>query len=136
PPTCCPFSTTGTAMAGSPSMPSAPDAPREPEPTDVLLDTVAAQVDAIDTLVDLARQSIRVFDRDLSDGGWQRPERAQRLAAFLGRSRGAQFDVIVHDTRWLEGRAPRILALLATHGHAIRIWRTGPEARHAQDPLV
>ncbi|HEX6973669.1 MAG TPA: hypothetical protein VF147_04670, partial [Vicinamibacterales bacterium] len=35
-----------------------------------------------------------------------------------------------------EGRAPRILALLATHGHAIRVWRTGPEARHAQDPLV
>ena len=50
--------------------------------------SVAEQVEAIDALVDRATTLLRVFDVDLSEGGWHTAERADRLSAFL-RQRGA-----------------------------------------------
>ena len=44
--------------------------------------------------------------------------------------------MIVHETRWLEQTCPRFLALLKTWGHAMTVYRTGPEARNAMDPLL
>ena len=63
---------------------------------------IAAQVAAIDELIGLAQHSIRVFDVDLSEMGWNRPRRSERLAAFLRGSRHARLEIIVHDTRYLE----------------------------------
>ena len=47
------------------------------------LATVAEQVAAIDTLIELAKLSIRAFDIDLSRMGWNDTARAQMLSAFL-----------------------------------------------------
>jgi hypothetical protein len=94
------------------------------------LASVADQVAAIDRLVGLARGWIRVFDGDLSQMGWNTAARSERLSAFLRGSRHAKLDVIVHDTRWLEGSCPRLVALLRQHAQAITIYRT------AADPLV
>ena len=105
-------------------------------PRDVVLDTVAAQVAAIDELVDLARHRLQIFDVDLSQGGWQSAARAEKLAAFLRRSVRPRIDLIVHDTRWMETSCPRLLALQKTHAHAITIYKTGAEARNAMDPLL
>ena len=69
------------------------------------LDTLAAQVDAIDTLIDLATTRLLVFDRDLSEGGWNGAARADRLAAFLRRSRNARLSIIVHESRYSKRRA-------------------------------
>lgn len=107
-----------------------------PPPRQETLATVAAQVAAIDELVGLARQSIRVFDRDLSETGWNSPGRASLLAQFLRRSRNAKLDVIVHDTRWIEASCPRLVSLLRMFGDRVTIYRTGAEARAAADPLV
>jgi len=110
--------------------------PTRAEPRETLLDTVAAQSEAIDALVDLAQHRLQVFDVDLAQGGWPSAARSDRLAAFLRRAPKARIDVIVHDTRWLETRCPRLLALLRLHSHSITVYRTGPEARSAMDPLV
>jgi hypothetical protein len=99
------------------------------------LDTVAAQADAIDRLIDLATLKLSVFDADLSETGWSSARRAQRLAAFL-RKRHARLSVIVHDIRYLESSCPRFVDLLKVYGHAMQIWRTGIEARSASDALV
>jgi hypothetical protein len=107
-----------------------------PAPRQEMLATVAAQTAAIDELVGLAQQSIRVFDYDLSETGWNAPTRAESLAQFLRRSRNAKLDIIVHDTRWIESSCPRLLALLRTFSERVTIYRTGPEARGAADPLV
>jgi hypothetical protein len=101
-----------------------------------MLATVAEQVQAIDELIDLAHESIRVFDRDLSDMGWNNAARAQRLTTFFRRSRTAKLEMIVHDTRWIESSCPRLTNLLRTFGHAITLYKTGPEASGAMDPLV
>ena len=101
-----------------------------------MLMSVSEQVDAIDQLIDLARESIRVFDRDMSEMGWNAAERARRLNAFFRHSRNAKLDIIVHDTRWIESSCPRLVNLLRTFGHAITLYKTGPEASGAMDPLV
>jgi hypothetical protein len=107
-----------------------------PEPSETSLDTVAAQVQAIDDLIDRAQHHLQVFDVDMAQGGWQSAARSERVAAFLRRTPKARLDVIVHDTRWLESSCPRFVALLRRHSHAITVYRTGPEARAALDPLV
>ena len=99
------------------------------------VDTVAAQVQAIDALLALARQHVQLFDIDLAQGGWQTPARVDALTRFL-RQRNARFDVIVHDTRWMEANAPRFVQLLRQYGHAMTVYRTGAAARAAMDPLL
>jgi hypothetical protein len=115
---------------------STPDPASAPEPSQRTLATVAEQVDAIDQLIDLAQESIRVFDRDLSQTGWNSAARAEKLVAFFRRRRTAKLEIIVHDTRWIESSCPRLTNLLRTFGYAITLYKTGPEASAAMDPLV
>lgn len=117
-------------------MASSPPASDDPAQGEVRLDTLAAQVDAIDTLIELATTRLLVFDRDLSEGGWNGTRRADRVAAFLRRSRNARMSVIVHEPRYLEASCPRLADLLKVYGHAMQVWRTGVEARGATDALV
>jgi hypothetical protein len=97
--------------------------------------TVREQAQAIDMLLALATQTVRVFDIDLAQGGWDTAQRADALARFL-RTRNAALQVIVHDTRWIEAHGARLTQLLRQFGHAVTLYRTGAEARHAMDPLL
>jgi hypothetical protein len=118
------------------SSPPANDAPDRPAQGETRLDTLAAQVDAIDTLIDLAGERLLVFDRDLSEGGWNGVRRAERIAAFLRRSRNPRLSIIVHEPRYLEASCPRLTDLLKVYSHAMQVWRTGVDARGATDALV
>lgn len=118
------------------STPTPPEATPAPEPRQETLATVREQVAALDDLVALARHSIRVFDYDLSEMGWNNPVRAERLSTFLRRSRTAKLDIIVHETRWLESSCPRLTALLKAFSDRVTIYKTGAEAKGASDPLV
>ena len=120
------------------STPIPPDDPHAaaPAPRQQLLDTLAGQSAAIDELIGLARHSVRVFDRDLSDTGWNAAARADKIGTFLRSHPGARLEIILHDTRWIENSCPRLTNLLKRFAHAITIYRTGPEARGAMDPLV
>ena len=120
-------------MDTSPSTPE-PAAPLEPR--EERLTTVAQQVAAIDELIALARESIRVFDVTLSQGGWETAERAEALARFLRTAPHGRLEMIVHDTRWIETSCPRLTSLLRRFGHAMTIYKTGDGARGAMDPLV
>ena len=117
-------------------MPDQPPAEETAGPRLVELSTVAEQIDAIDNLIALAKQQIRVFDQDLSQTGWNSAARADRLAAFLRQVRGRRLDIIVHDTRYLAGACPHMLNLLRNYGHALTIYQTGPEGKVATDPLL
>lgn len=120
--------------AGARRPPAQPDAiaiPREER-----LDTVAAMVAAQDELIALARRDLKIFDIDLSWGGWQTAARCEALAALLRTHRGFRVSVIVHDPRWLEGHAARFVALLVRYGHVMTLYRSGDAARNAMDPLL
>jgi hypothetical protein len=102
----------------------------------VELSSIGEQTAAIDELIGLARHRIQVFDRDLSQTGWNDVARSERLATFLREVRGRRLDIIVHDTRYLETSCPRMLRLLGAYGHAMAILQTGPEGKVATDPLL
>ncbi len=112
------------------------DAAPAPAPRQETLATVSAQVAALDELVGLARHSIRVFDYDLSEMGWNSAPRAEMLGQFLRGSRTSKLEIIVHDTRWIEASCPRLTALLKSFSDRITIYKTGSEAKGASDPLV
>jgi len=105
-------------------------------PRTVALASIAEQIAAVDELIGLARRRIRVFDQDLSQTGWNAAGRMARLGVFLRATRGRQLDIIVHDTTYIETACPRLVALLRTYSYAVTVYRTGPEARHAADPLL
>jgi hypothetical protein len=119
-------------MVTSPPPTDAPTPPAEER----RLATLAEQREAIDALLALGTQRILVFDRDLADTGWDGAQRAEGVKAFLRRSRNAELRIIVHDTRFLAASCPRLLALLRVYGHAMAVWRTGAEARAANDALL
>ena len=112
------------------------DAAPTPAPSETIVDTVAAQTAALDSVIGLAQQRLQIFDVDLAECGWQSFERAANLGAMLRRSQHARIDLIVHDTRFMEASCPRLIMLLRTHSHAITVYRTGPEAKSAMDPLL
>ena len=113
------------------SLPPPPGLPRE-----VRLDSVAAIVRAHDDVIALARRHIKVFDVDLSWGGWNSAARTDAIASYLRRMPGARLDIIVHDTHWIEAVGARVTALLVRNAPAVKIYRTGQSARAAMDPLV
>ncbi len=116
---------------------STPTEPALPlEPREVIVDTIAAQTAAIDELIALAQLRLQIFDIDLSQCGWNTVPRADNLRAFLRRFPGARIDLILHDPHYLESACPRLQRLLQNHAHAITIYKTGPEARNAMDPLL
>lgn len=122
-------------MASSPPslepIPPPPGLPREAQ-----LDSVAALCRAYDDVIALAQRHVKVFDTDLSWGGWNTTERCDALSSYLRRMPGARLDIVVHDTRFVESHGARLVALLARHAHAMKIYRTGAAARAAMDPLV
>ncbi len=107
-----------------------------PVPNEHVVATVAAQVEAIDMLLPLARRSVCVFDVDLAHMGWNTQARATALDAFLRRDPQARLRIVVHDTQYLEQSCARIANLLLRHAEAIEIRRSGPRARGAMDPLA
>ena len=125
----------GTAMGSSPTppepVPLPPGLPREER-----LDGIAALVRAQDEAIALARRHVKIFDIDLSWGGWNTPARCDALSSYLRRMPGARLDIIVHDTRWFESSGGRLSVLLLRHAHAMKVYRTGNAARAAMDPLL
>jgi hypothetical protein len=117
-------------------MDSSSSTEQTPKPQVTELATVAEQVAAIDRLLALAKNHIRIFDQDLSQTGWGTAARVDALATFLRDMRGRRCDIIVHDTRYIENACPRLLNLVRRYGHAMSIYRTGAEARVATDPLM
>ena len=118
------------------SNPSPAEAPAAPTPRHEKILTINRQIAAIDELIGLARRTIRVFDADLSAMGWNGPARIEKLGTFLHGSRHARLDIIVHDTRYLESRCPRLRQFQRVHSGAVAIFQSGPTARHALDPMV
>jgi hypothetical protein len=86
-------------MGSSPTSPE-PVPPPPGLPREERLDGVVALARAQDEAIALARRHVKVFDIDLSWGGWNTPARCDALSSYLRRMPGARLDIIVHDTRF------------------------------------
>jgi len=120
------------------STPASPDGSgsNAPTPRYERLSNIEEQVAAIDTLIDLAKLSIRIFDVDMSRMGWNAPARLDKVAKFLRGAPAARLEIILHDTSWIASSCPRLLNLFRSNSHAMTIRKTGEDARAAMDPLI
>jgi hypothetical protein len=91
---------------------------------------------AIDTVVALAKNEIRVFDHSLENDGFNSVKRYDALRNFLLSSRKNRLRIVVHHTDYLKRYCPRMLMLLKQFSHSIQINRTHGAAVSVTDPFV
>lgn len=99
-------------------------------------DTPAEYRLAIDQAVRAARRSIRVFDRNLEDAGFNGAARFETLRAFLLSGRDRRLDFVLHDVDYVQRYCPRVLSLQRQFSHAVNIHQTTSEARSVHDGIL
>lgn len=109
--------------------------PADPAPTYQRFDTLADYHAAFDGLLARARRELWLFDLSLQRA-FDRPERIERLDAFLSANRLARLRIVLHDASTVTAHCPRLCALLRRHAEAFTINQTTEAARSATDPLL
>lgn len=84
---------------------------------------------ALETVIGLARDSIRIFDHDLRRMQLETPRVSRMLQVFLGSGTSRRIHIAVHDPGFLQTDAPRLLHLLENYSHAM-IVKQVPESLH------
>lgn len=113
-----------------------PDNPEKPALLHRQLSGTAEYVDAIDTLIELARHRLRIFDYNLEDGGYTTAHRYDLLRAFLLANRSNRLEIVLHDIDYLTRFCPRLINLFRQFSHAITILATTPQAKSIFDPFA
>lgn len=90
----------------------------------------------IDAIIQHAEREILIFDRDLGRGGYSSLTRADALRKFLSKGRHTRLTVLLHDTDFLTHRCPRLMQIIQSFSHVVTVYKTGEEARQAQDSFV
>jgi len=101
-----------------------------------MLEGEAAYCGAIDDVLARASRSVRIFDGDLSSGGYSGLARYELLRAFLANHPRARLEVVLHDTRYFTTACPRLMGLLRLYSHKIAIGMTQEHARIAGDAIL
>jgi uncharacterized protein YjiS (DUF1127 family) len=99
-------------------------------------DTEAGFRSAVDAAILAADRQISIFDRDLSRLCLDERDRVAALRSFVGSRRGNSIRIAVQNTRLIETKMPRLIALLRVFGHAIEIRRTPRELDRLSDSHV
>ena len=91
---------------------------------------------ALDTVIEHARHTLRIFDFDLHDGGYNALPRYDRLKRFLQARSKNRLLIVLHNVEYIKRDCPRILNVLREHSEAVFIYQTNAEARNISDPLL
>lgn len=113
-----------------------PDKTEPAAPMQRRIDGAQEYTTAIDEVIGHAKKRLRVFDYDLSEGGYNSPQRFELLRDFLLSSRANRLQLVVHETGHLTRYCPRLMLLLTQFGHAIQINQTTEDAKSVYDPFV
>jgi hypothetical protein len=105
-------------------------------PSSGRFDTLAEYRLAIDRALLAARRTIRMFDRNLEDAGFNDLARHAGLRAFLLSGRDRRLDLVLHDVDYVQRYCPRLMTLLRQFSHAVNIHQTTAEARGVYDGIL
>lgn len=87
-------------------------------------------------IIERAQRELRIFDPDLSRGGYQSLLVNQLLEDFLAKDRLNRLTIILHDSQFFSAKCPRLIELMKRYSHAITIYLTDDHAKVAQDAFV
>ena len=90
----------------------------------------------LNTLLEQAQHTVRIFDFSLSDGGYNSPRRFVLVQRFLLASPANRLKIVLHETDYLLRFCPRMMMLIKQFSHAIEVNQTNPEARRTYDPFA
>jgi len=89
------------------------------------------------SILQRARNSISIFDKDLEDLQLDSAASAEALRQFFQKMPGyCKLYISVHHPHILERRSPRLVELTRCYGNSIELRETMPMARHISDTLV
>lgn len=91
---------------------------------------------ALDTLLAGAQRQIRIYDWDLSDGGYETAERIELLKEFCKRGSGREIRILLADDSYLRQHAGQMMRLLSVWGHVLKIRVRDNEPPPAHDCFV
>lgn len=93
-------------------------------------------VSALNTLLSQANRLVRIYDWDLSDGGYETPERIQLLTNFCKAALDRQVRILLADDSYLKRDAGQMMNLVKTWGHVVQIKVRDSEPPPATDCFV
>lgn len=99
-------------------------------------DTLADYRAAVDRVLIEARSRIRIFDRNLEEGGFNSAARFEILRAFLLGGPDRRLDLVLHEVAYVQRYCPRLLNLQQQFSHAVNIHQTLAEARGVYDGII
>ncbi|MBW7859837.1 MAG: hypothetical protein H3C33_01905 [Rhodocyclaceae bacterium] len=106
-------------------------------PTEHPFDTYAEYRRAVLELLRSARQTIVLFDPDLSQTGIESLHGAEAIAAFCERTTFPEsLRIALHSPRYVERECPRLLRLVSQFGHRITIRITSARFRNQEQPFL
>lgn len=83
-----------------------------------------------------AQHELKIFDPDLSRGGYQSLQVYDLLKSFMEKDRLNHVTIILHDSRFFSTQCPRLIDLMKRYTHAMTIYLTDERAQVAQDAFV
>jgi hypothetical protein len=114
-------------------------ATENPDATYKMMESNSDAKTAIEEVIALATQEIRIFDASpmtLQDRDYGRPARIEVLKSLLLKNRASRIRIALHETTGLESVVPRLVALQGLHSVQLKIQRTVGAAREAKDVML
>lgn len=90
---------------------------------------------ALDTLCNLARNKLYLFDKDFDGTGFDSVARHATLHGFLLANPANRLFVLAHDTRYLSARCPRMMTLLHQFGGSMFVHQTSASLHQITEPF-
>jgi len=99
------------------------------------LDGIVDYSAALDTLCKLAHHELYLFEKNFDGLGFNSAARYQALHDFLLINPANRLFVLVHDTRYLSTRCPRMMMLLHQFGSNMFIYQTPVRLQQITEPF-
>ncbi|MBE2259296.1 MAG: hypothetical protein IAE88_10595 [Rhodobacteraceae bacterium] len=102
-----------------------------------LITTWSEYDSAVEEILDLSRNSLLIFDRDLAPLKLEQPERIVALRRLLSSQQdGRRLTVVVQQPDFVRQRSPQLMNLLALHAPAMSIIHSPPHLDRLKDCLL
>jgi len=92
--------------------------------------------EAIKLIIQSAEHELLIFDQDLKLGEFSSLATYELLQQFLSQHITSHLSIILHDSAHFQDKCPRLLNLLKTFGHKMRVHVTNQSAKHAKDCFI
>ncbi|MEW6132188.1 MAG: hypothetical protein AB1591_03345 [Pseudomonadota bacterium] len=94
---------------------------RDPISGSLRFETPPDYVSALNALLPTATHLIRIYDWDLSDGGYETPERIEMLGDFCKLGGVRSVKILLADGSYLKRHGGQMMRLLSTWGNVLQV---------------